>query len=131
MGMEMYPKIESDYARATLVMPYGDPVANTAAVTQRMLEAARRTAEETGKAEKLVKGIFTEIGKGDSNKARMTVYLAVITSYSIHYTKLYDISRKSFVFMEISRKASIDMPQDHLMENDILLQLATVCLKKS
>ncbi len=76
MGMEMYPKIESDYARATLVMPYGDPVANTAAVTQRMLEAARRTAEETGKAEKLVKGIFTEIGKGDSNKARMTVYLA-------------------------------------------------------
>jgi multidrug efflux pump subunit AcrB len=76
MGMEMYPKLESDFARATLTMPYGEAVEKTDAVTQRMLAAARQTAAETGKEKELVQGIFTEIGHGGSNRAEMTVYLA-------------------------------------------------------
>jgi len=76
MGMEMFPKLESDYARATLTMPYGMAVEKTDAVAQRMLQSAWQTAAETGKEKELVQGIFTEIGSGGSHKALMTVYLA-------------------------------------------------------
>jgi len=76
MGMEMYPKLESDFARATLTMPYGMAVEKTDAVAQRMLQAARQTAVETGSEKELVQGIFTETGQGGSHKAQMTVYLA-------------------------------------------------------
>ena len=77
MGMEIYPEIESDYARATLIMPYGIAIEKTDALAQRMLQAARQTAAETGKEKELMmEGIFTEIGSGGSHKARMTVYLA-------------------------------------------------------
>ncbi|RJX35146.1 MAG: efflux RND transporter permease subunit [Desulfurivibrio sp.] len=76
MGMEMYPKLESDFARATLTMPYGAAVDKTEAVARRLLAAARQTATETGREKELVQGIFTEIGTDGSHKAEVTVYLA-------------------------------------------------------
>ncbi|MFZ5764789.1 MAG: efflux RND transporter permease subunit [Thermodesulfobacteriota bacterium] len=75
MGLEMFPKVESDFARATLTMPYGVAVEQTAAATQRLIAAARQTAEETGRATELVEGIFAEIGEDGANRAKVTVYL--------------------------------------------------------
>ncbi|MFH1214988.1 MAG: efflux RND transporter permease subunit [Pseudomonadota bacterium] len=76
MGLEMFPKIESDYARASLTMPYGVALEKTEAVTEQILAAARRTAEETGRQQELVEGIFAEIAENGSHKAVITVYLA-------------------------------------------------------
>ncbi|OKY75393.1 MAG: cobalt-zinc-cadmium resistance protein [Desulfobulbaceae bacterium DB1] len=76
MGLEMFPKVESDYARASLTMPYGIALEKTEAIAAQVLAAARRTAEETGHQQDLVEGFFTEIAEDGSHKATITVYLA-------------------------------------------------------
>ncbi|MCB2183596.1 MAG: efflux RND transporter permease subunit [Desulfobulbaceae bacterium] len=76
MGLQMFPKIESDFARATLTMPYGVAVEKTENIAAFMQETARRTAAETGKRKELIEGIFAEIGDGGSHKATVTVYLS-------------------------------------------------------
>ena len=76
MGMELFPKTESDFARARLSMPYGTAFEKTEAVAKRLFMSARKVADESGREDELVQGIFTEIGKGGSNNAVMTVYLA-------------------------------------------------------
>ena len=75
MGFGLFPKIESDSARATLVMPYGSAVAKTEAVMQRMLRAARQVVDECGRPQ-LVTGIFAEVGRDGSHTGTMRVYLA-------------------------------------------------------
>lgn len=76
MGMETIPKTESDFSRATLTMPYGTALKNTQESVNRLLASARKVADETGQADVLVKGIFTEVGKEGAHHAQMTVYLA-------------------------------------------------------
>ena len=100
--------MESDYSRATIVMPYGTPVEKTLATAKLVVKGAEKTIAGIGSNE-LVKGIFTEIGSGGSHNVSIRVFLAdpeirnkiisnqeftarcVITSYSIHYTKLYEL----------------------------------------
>lgn len=76
MGMVLFPKMESDYAKATVLMPLGSPVESMQKVAKRLLDAARKTADETGHADELVRGIFTELGKGGGVELTMTVYMA-------------------------------------------------------
>ena len=82
MGMTLFPKIESDYAQVTLVMPFGTPVAKTEAITRYLSETARGVAENTPDGDKLLNGIFAEIGTSDSqgtlgsHLARIQAYLA-------------------------------------------------------
>ena len=40
MGFELFPKVESDYAVVSAVLPYGTAVQRTAAVQQKLVEAA-------------------------------------------------------------------------------------------
>ena len=63
MGMILFPRIESDFALATAVLPYGSSVKRTEAVQTRLIKAAEKIAEENGDG-KLVKGILAEIGSG-------------------------------------------------------------------
>jgi multidrug efflux pump subunit AcrB len=75
MGLGMFPKVESDFARASATLPYGTPVAKTEAVARKMEAAALKVVEETGR-EDLVTGIYSRVGRGGSHNLSMTVYLA-------------------------------------------------------
>jgi multidrug efflux pump subunit AcrB len=61
MGMTLFPRIESDFALATAVLPYGTAVTRTEAVTQLLVATAQAIAAENG-GERLVVGIFAQIG---------------------------------------------------------------------
>jgi len=61
MGFEMFPKIESDTATVTAVLPYGTSVAKTKEVQARLMATANEVIAENG-GKKLVSGIFAQIG---------------------------------------------------------------------
>jgi len=61
MGFEMFPRVESDTATVTAVLPYGTAVAKTKEVRDRLLATAREVIAENG-GEMLVSGIFAQIG---------------------------------------------------------------------
>ncbi len=76
MGMSAFPKTESDYAKVTVTMPYGTPIAKTRAVALNIVASARETIKHIKNGDQLVQGIFTEVGKNSSNKAEIRAYLA-------------------------------------------------------
>lgn len=75
MGMSMFPKTESDFARVTISLPYGTAINKTKKVVQQLVITAAKIAEDSGQAKQLVKGIFADIGKKGSHKAIISVYL--------------------------------------------------------
>lgn len=75
MGFQLFPVVESDYADAQLVLPYGAPVERTEAIVERIEAGARRVVESTGRPE-LVKAIITDVGTTGSHTARVRVELA-------------------------------------------------------
>lgn len=75
LGFSMFATVESDFAVATAVLPYGVPVADTEAVGKRLVQGARQVLEESGHPE-LVDGIFADVGKGGSHKVEVRAYLA-------------------------------------------------------
>lgn len=76
MGMSMFPKVDSDFARATLVLPYGTSVERTQAAADRVIRAARTAAGKINGGDQLIRGIFAETGIGGSHKAIIRAYLA-------------------------------------------------------
>ena len=75
MGMSMFPKTESDYARVTVSLPYGTSIEKTKRVVQQLVKTATQVAEDSGQAKQLVKGIFADIGITGSHKAIISTYL--------------------------------------------------------
>ena len=75
MGFDMFPRVESDWGRAEVFLPYGTPVAKTEALTRRILQAARDVVDESGHPE-LAEGMFAEVGKQGSHYLEARVYLA-------------------------------------------------------
>ncbi len=75
MGMSMFPKSESDFAKVTVSLPYGTSIEKTKLVVQKLVNTATQVAKETGQEKKLVRGIFADIGVGGSHKAIISVYL--------------------------------------------------------
>jgi len=63
MGMQLFPRVESDTAIATAVLPYGSSVEETKKVRDRLLRAAEAVTEAHG-GEQLVRGVFAKIGSG-------------------------------------------------------------------
>jgi multidrug efflux pump subunit AcrB len=61
IGMTMFPREESDYAVSTAILSYGSSVTKTKAVQAKLIAAAQKVAQENG-GQKLVHGIFAEIG---------------------------------------------------------------------
>jgi len=76
MGMSMFPKTESDYARVSLTLPYGTPVEKTQAIVDHLVKSARLAADKIENGDQLIRGIFAEVGKGGSHKAVVRSYLA-------------------------------------------------------
>lgn len=79
MGMQLFPRVESDFAVVSVVLPYGTAVENTRKVRDRLIAAARATAEPHG-YDRLVKGIFADVGRpvngtGGSHTVEVRVYL--------------------------------------------------------
>ena len=71
MGFELFPKIESDYAKVTATLPFGSAFEKTNAVERRLVEAAKAVAAESG-GEELVEGVYAAIW---ANVAEVRVYL--------------------------------------------------------
>ncbi len=76
MGMSMFPKVDSDFARATLTLPYGTSVEKTRAAAGKVMNAARTATQTIQHGDQLIRGIFAEIGKNGSHKAIIRAYLA-------------------------------------------------------
>jgi len=76
MGMTMFPKVESDYAKATITLPYGTAFSHTERISEHLVSAAKDVANSTGQSDKLLDGIFARVGQGTSNVVVVTVYLA-------------------------------------------------------
>ena len=76
MGLSMFPKTESDFAQASLSLPYGSPVEKTQAIVDHLIRSARSSIEQVENGEQLIRGIFAEVGKGGSHKAIIRTYLA-------------------------------------------------------
>ncbi|MDD5723969.1 MAG: efflux RND transporter permease subunit [Syntrophales bacterium] len=79
MGITLMERIESDYAQVEVALPYGSAVGKTEAVQTSLVQKARKIADENG-GEKLVKGIFSQIGATVNGTAgghtcRVRVYL--------------------------------------------------------
>jgi len=80
MGMTMFPKIESDYARAQVALPYGSAIENTEAVRDRLLASAAQVAVKY-EQQQLVVGTFADLGRSvngtsGSHTVDIRVYLA-------------------------------------------------------
>lgn len=60
------PKVDSDVIVAELEMPYGTAVADTRAITQRMLESARQLAADKSENASALRGIFAQVGASGS-----------------------------------------------------------------
>ena len=75
MGFSMFTVVESDFAKASAILPFGVPVEKTEVVAQRLEQAANEVLIETGHPE-LVNGVFADIGKGGANRTEVRVFLA-------------------------------------------------------
>ncbi|MBT8357948.1 MAG: efflux RND transporter permease subunit, partial [Desulfobacterales bacterium] len=71
MGFELFPKVESDFSQATIVLPYGTAVQKTLDIKQKAVIAAKEVAAKNGD-KKLLKGIFARIAE---NQSEIRVYL--------------------------------------------------------
>ncbi len=71
MGFELFPKIESDYAQATAVLPYGSSVQKTQAIQQTLVAAAQQLVADHG-GPQLAQGIYAEI---EGNQTEVRIYL--------------------------------------------------------
>ena len=75
LGFQLFPIVESDFAEASLALPYGTPVEKTEALMQRLEQAAQQVVEESGHPE-LVNAIISDIGRGGTHAGRVRVELA-------------------------------------------------------
>jgi multidrug efflux pump subunit AcrB len=71
MGFELFPKVESDYAKVTAVLPFGSAFQKTAKVQERLVSVAQKVAAQNG-GDSLAEGIFAVI---TGNQAEVRLYL--------------------------------------------------------
>ena len=71
MGLILMPRVESDRAVVTAVLPYGSPVEETKTVQERLTRAMDQVARENG-GDVLLKGVFSLI---DENEVEVSAYL--------------------------------------------------------
>jgi multidrug efflux pump subunit AcrB len=65
MGFELFPKVESDYSRVSVTLPYGVPIEKTLSVQKKLVTSAQAVAQKNG-GKKLVTGIFARINENES-----------------------------------------------------------------
>ncbi len=64
---KFFPSLEGDLVRATAELPYGTPVAETIKV-QKVLEAAAQKVIEKNGGQKILRGMFTNLGSGPTSR---------------------------------------------------------------
>lgn len=74
IGFIMMPRVESDSALVTAVLPVGSPMDKIRAVEEKLSDAMRAVAAENGE-EQLLKGIFAKINE---NQVEMRAYLTEV-----------------------------------------------------
>ncbi len=89
IGVILMPRVESDRAVVTALLPYGSPISKAEEVLKTLLTAAQETADANG-GNKLVEGIFALI---DENEIEVTVYLTDPGIRPISTTDLTDLWR--------------------------------------
>jgi multidrug efflux pump subunit AcrB len=90
MGFELFPKVESDYAKVTAKLPFGTAVQKTEQAQKILVAAAQRVAEENG-GDNLVQGIFAVI---NGNLSEVRVYLTPPDVRPISTARLTDLWRE-------------------------------------
>ena len=71
IGIILMPRIESDQADVTAVLPVGSPMDKVVAVQEKLCSAMNEVAAENGK-DRLLQGLFSKI---DENKVEVNAYL--------------------------------------------------------
>ena len=91
----LFPESDPNYVNMVVELPVGTDITGTnefaAKLEQDVIDYLKQTrALIPGDSNSVVESILTTVGKGDPND--FSAQGSVITSYSIHYTKLYEIS---------------------------------------
>jgi multidrug efflux pump subunit AcrB len=89
MGFELFPKVESDYAKVTAVLPFGSAVEKTEAVQRVLVEAAQGVTSQNG-GKRLVEGIYARI---DGNTTEVRIYLVPPDDRPVSTTRLTQLWR--------------------------------------
>jgi multidrug efflux pump subunit AcrB len=71
IGLIMMPRVESDTAQVTAVLPVGSPMSKVRVVQDRLSDAMKAVAAENG-SDRLLKGIFSNINE---NQVKVKAYL--------------------------------------------------------
>jgi multidrug efflux pump subunit AcrB len=71
LGFELFPKVESDFAKVTATLPYGSAFTKTKQIQQTLVDAAQAVAQANG-GKQLVEGIYALI---NGNETQLRVYL--------------------------------------------------------
>jgi len=90
MGFELFPKVESDYAKVTAVLPFGTAFQKTSKVQERLVSAAQKTVAENG-GDRLAEGIFAVI---TGNQAEVRLYLTPPGERPISTARVTELWRK-------------------------------------
>jgi multidrug efflux pump subunit AcrB len=69
LGFELFPKIESDYALVTAVLPFGTSVDQTRKIQDLLVRAGKKVADQHG-GDRLVEGVYARVN-GSETKVRM------------------------------------------------------------
>ena len=90
MGMEMFPKVESDFAFCEAVLPYGAPSDALKNVEQILVQKAHEVIQENGK-DHLSTGIFSQVR---DNQVRAMLYLTDPDVRPLNTSEVANIWRK-------------------------------------
>ncbi|MBT8341949.1 MAG: efflux RND transporter permease subunit, partial [Desulfatitalea sp.] len=90
LGFELFPKIESDFARVTATLPFGSAFQKTAVVERRLVEAAKAVVAENG-GDMLSEGIYANIS---NNVTEVRVYLTLPKQRPLSTGELTELWRK-------------------------------------
>lgn len=71
MGIEMFPKIESDYAFCEIILPYGSPSEKIKQVKKTLVTTADHVVEQNG-GDRLATGIYSRVNE---NSIQIRIYL--------------------------------------------------------
>jgi len=75
MGFSMFPRVESEFSRANVVLPYGSPVEKTEDALEKLYQGVQDVVEEC-RCPELVVGVWGQAGWGGDHIADVRVYLA-------------------------------------------------------
>jgi len=76
MGMSVFPKTESDFVRVSFSLPYGSAVEKTQKIADHLINTVQDLATEIPNGDKLLIGVYSEVGSGGSHNGAIKAYVA-------------------------------------------------------